>query len=285
MRHALLALLLAWASALAQPAAEITVIRPTSFIGTEATYYIALDDRVLFDLESREHVRFAVAPGRHTLAVRCPKSLYLQYAETRSDQLFKAGEPAFFSISPKFDCVTIDRVDAREGARQIANTSARPAGRPSGYREGKVAGRAAVQTTETTASTPTSQSGAAANERIAAATAAWVEAFNSRDPARMAALYEPDAVLTDTSETRPRVGTAAITDYYKAVAPRQTQRVALGERSIRVFGDTAIDSGNCTYFEMRDGKATTAPGRYSLTYRNHGGKWMIVDHHLSLLPH
>ena len=66
---------------------------------------------------------------------------------------------------------------------------------------------------------------------VAAATAAWVEAFNSRDPARVAALYDAEAVLTDAAEPKPRDGAAAIADYYKSAAQRPTQRVALGERT------------------------------------------------------
>jgi hypothetical protein len=71
---------------------------------------------------------------------------------------------------------------------------------------------------------------------------------------------------------------AAISEYYKAAAQRPTQRVALGERSIRMYGDTAIDSGTYNFFEMRDGNATLTPARYTLVYRQRGGKWLIVDH-------
>jgi len=85
-------------------------------------------------------------------------------------------------------------------------------------------------------------------------------------------------VLSDTTEHKPRIGAAAIADYYRTAAQRPTQRVALGERSIRVFGDTAIDSGTYNLFEMRDGQATLTPARYTLVYRNRGGRWMIVDH-------
>ena len=113
-------------------------------------------------------------------------------------------------------------------------------------------------------------------------TAAWAEAFNSRDPARMSALYDSEAVLTDAAESKPRIGTAAIGDYYRNLAKRSTQRVALGERSVRLLGDTAIDSGTLTYFEMRDGNATTVPGRYSFTYQQRGGKWLIIDHQTSV---
>jgi uncharacterized protein (TIGR02246 family) len=287
---ALLAALCA-APALAQPATEVTVIRPKAFIASETSYYVVIDGKALYDLASREHVRFTVSPGRHVLAVHCPKALSANYAETRIEQEFQASVPAFFVLSAKFNCVSIDPVDATRAAGLIASSAARPAGRPVGYAPGRVETAAPVLSGDkwdepavaVAPATPATSSQAAGD--IAAATAAWAEAFNSRDAARLGALYESDAVLTDTGETRPRVGAAAIGDYYKSLARRETQRIALGERSIRVFGDTAIDSGNCTYFEMRDGKATTAPGRYSLTYRNHGGKWMIVDHHLSLLPH
>jgi hypothetical protein len=34
-----------------------------------------------------------------------------------------------------------------------------------------------------------------AKQQVAKATAAWVEAYNSRDPARITALYDPEAVF------------------------------------------------------------------------------------------
>jgi len=76
----------------------------------------------------------------------------------------------------------------------------------------------------------------------------------------MGALYDAEAVLTDASESKARIGSAAIGDYYKNFAKRATQRVALGERNVRLLGDTAIDSGTLTYFEMRDGNAHHYPG-------------------------
>lgn len=254
----------------AESGAELALIRPMPFIGGELPYFIAIDQQPPFDLESREHVRLRIAPGRHTVAVRCPKAMSLTYAETRIEHDFSTGQPAFFVISPKFDCVTIDAVGAREASALLANTSARPADRPGGYSAGTVLPRDAVETAEV-----------APNEQVAAATAAWVEAFNSRDPARVSALYDAEAVLTDASEPRPTIGAAAIAEYYRNAAKRSTQRVALGEHKVRLLGETAIDSGSLTYFEMHDGNATTTPGRYSFTYQKRGGKWLIVDHQTS----
>lgn len=274
---------LALAFSLPALAGEVTVIRPNAFVGAETTYYIALDGRPLRDIETRQHVRFDVPEGRHTLAVRCPKALSTEYAETRIDDEFGAA-PAFFVIEPKFDCVTLSRIDAQAAGSLIGNTRLRT-DRTTTYREGAVAAAAPFQITGTPA--PAAQplrAEPAARDEVTALTSAWVEAFNSRDPARIAALYDPQAVLIGTTAAKPAVGAAAIAAYF-ADAPKQPMsRVALGEHSARTYGDLAIDSGLYNFFRVEDGKATLTPARYTLVYRKRDGKWLIVEHHSSRVP-
>lgn len=261
-------------------AAEVTVIRPKSFIAEEWPYYVLLDEQKqpVADLLDAERVMLQVSPTTRTLVIQCSKGLGANYDEIRLDYDFKANPRAFFVLTPQPTCVAIEAVDAAAAAPLIRQTRQRLAGRPIEYDQPK----AAAQPKPTVASAAAVASAeSTAKDQIAASTAAWAEAFNSRDPSRLSSLYDADAVLTDASESRPRVGNAAIGDYYRAVAQRTTQRVALGERNVRVLGDTAIDSGTLTYFEMRDGNATTIPGRYSVTYQKRSGKWLIVDHHLS----
>jgi uncharacterized protein (TIGR02246 family) len=273
--------------ALALPAlaGEVTVIRPSAFVGAETTYYIALDGRPLRDIETRQHVRFDVPNGRHTLAVRCPKALSSEYAETRIDDDFGAA-PAFFVIEPKFDCVTLSRVDAQAAGSLIGNTRLR-SDTTTTYSEGPVAEAAPFRITGTPA--PAAQplrADPAARDEVTALTSAWVEAFNSRDPARIAALYDPQAVLIGITAARPAVGAAAIAAYF-ADAPKQSMslsRVALGEHSARSYGDIAIDSGLYNFFRVADGKATLTPARYTFVYRKRDGKWLIVEHHSSRVP-
>jgi uncharacterized protein (TIGR02246 family) len=171
--------------------------------------------------------------------------------------------------------VNIQPVDAKAAANLMRQTRERAA-RPLAYDPPPRPATPAASAAPTVASAAPIAGDVAAS--VAAATSAWVDAFNSRDPARISALYDPDAVLSDATATKPRIGAAAIADYYRSVPQRPTERVALGERNIRVFGDTAIDSGTYNIFEMRDGKATLTPARYTLVYRNRGGKWLIVDH-------
>jgi len=283
MRRCIAVLLAAWAAS--SVAAEVTVIRPTAFIAQEWAFYILVGEqtRPIADVRSGERVTFQVPADTRTLVVHCPKGLRAAYDESRIDYDFRANERAFFLLAAKPDCVTIEPVDARTATTWINRTRSRPAGRALEYDPPSATPPQALRATPSSVPALTTTD-SAAKDQVVAATAAWVEAFNSRDATRISALYDAEAVLTDATESRPRVGASAIADYYRNAAQRPTQRVALGERGIRLLGDTAIDSGSLTYFEMRDGNATTTPGRYSLTYQKRGGKWLIVDHQSSSAP-
>ena len=254
-------------------ATEVTVIRPKSIISEDWEFYVVVDGKPVTDVRSGERSTFQVPPQTRALAIQCPK-VGSGYDEVRIDQDFSASPDAFLLISPAGHCVSIQALDAAAAAPRVRTTRPR-ANRRMEYDRGQATPAAVAAAATAAAPVP------APAEPVSAATSAWVDAFNSRDPARMIALYDPEAALTDASEASPRVGTSAIADYYKANAQRTTQRAALGERNIRVLGDTAIDSGTLTFFEMRNGQATTTPARYSLTYRNRGGRWLIVDHHCS----
>ena len=266
-------------------AGDVTVIRPRSIIAEEWSYYILVGgEQPLADVRSGEHVTFKVPAGPAAFVVHCPTATG-RYEESRLDYVFRDA-PAYFVIEPAPHCVRIEAVDARRGAAQKARTHER-ALRPIDYERPtqppKLA-NAPDPAPAVAAAAPAVPAPVGARDAISAATAAWVEAFNSRDPARMSGLYDTDAVLLDLDARQPVSGSAAIARHLADAPKRPTARVALGERSIRLLGETAIDSGTATVFEMRDGNATTTPVRYSLTYRNRGGKWLIVDHHLSPAP-
>ena len=270
--------LLALLFALPAHATEVTVIRPKPFIAADDTYYVIPEAGTPLDIDSREHVRFSAPPGKHVLAVHCPKANSRTYAEAKRAYELGAA-PAYFVIEPKFDCVSIEPVDARTAASLIASSSPHPAGRQSTYEGGTVLAAAAVETRETD---PAPKE--APGSEIAAATAAWVDAFNSRDPARIVGLYEPDAVLIGTNAKQPAAGSAAIAAYFADAPKRPMDRVALGEHTVRVYGDMAIDSGLYNFFLVSDGKSTLVPGRYTFVYRKRDGKWRIVEHHSSRVP-
>ena len=60
-------------------------------------------------------------------------------------------------------------------------------------------------------------------------------------------------------------------------------KVNFGEQLIRVYGDTAVNTGYYTFSYVKDGETKTLPARYSFTFVKEGGNWMIVDHHSSAM--
>jgi len=122
-------------------------------------------------------------------------------------------------------------------------------------------------------------------EDVAAATQAWIDAMNSREPNRVVALYDPNAVLWGTVSPTIRDTPDAVRDYFRGLPsfPPEFKDV-LGEQRIRIYDETAINSGTYTFSSVRDGKPTSLPARFSFVYRNPGGRWLIVDHHSSAVP-
>jgi uncharacterized protein (TIGR02246 family) len=118
-----------------------------------------------------------------------------------------------------------------------------------------------------------------------AATEAWVAAFNSCDAGKVVALYHPEAVLWGTVAPSIISTPAGIRQYFERVCSASPQpKVALGEQLVRVFGETAINSGHYTFTVFPGGQPRQFPARYSFTYRKTDGRWLIADHHSSALP-
>jgi len=121
-------------------------------------------------------------------------------------------------------------------------------------------------------------------EDVSAATQAWADAVNSKDVERILALYDAEAVLWGTASPTLRDSPAAIREYFKPGANRPHLKVVLGEQRVRVYGDIAMNTGYYTFSDIRDGQPVTIPARFSFTYRQRDGRWMIVVHHSSRVP-
>jgi len=121
-------------------------------------------------------------------------------------------------------------------------------------------------------------------EDVTAATRAWAEAYNSRDPQKIQNLYASDAVFWGTSSPILRDSPALIAEYFKSAPAQPDARVELGEFKVRVWGDTAASTGSYTFTDVRDGQVARRPARFSFVYRLRDGRWLIVDHHSSSAP-
>ncbi len=126
--------------------------------------------------------------------------------------------------------------------------------------------------------------GTAGKDQVAAATAAWRAAYDSRDPARITAMYDPDAVFWGTTAKTVAANPAAVAEYFKDAPKSPSARVTFGEQHIRVYGDVAVNTGYYTFSNVRDGQPVSVPARFTMVFRNRDGKWLIVAHHSSRMP-
>lgn len=125
-----------------------------------------------------------------------------------------------------------------------------------------------------------------ARSEVAAVTRAWADGMTKHDVDKVTALYDSDAVLWGTRSAALRDTPATVRDYFGILGKvPPSYKVTLGEQHIRVYGDTAIDTGTYTFSEVHDGKEVLRPARFSMVFRHHDdGRWMIVDHHSSAVP-
>jgi uncharacterized protein (TIGR02246 family) len=131
----------------------------------------------------------------------------------------------------------------------------------------------------------TSIASAGPKEDVAASTMEWARALGQDDPDKVLPLYAEDAVLWGTLSPKLRADRAALRDYFvTAFKVLPGLKVDFGDQLIRVYGDTAVNSGYYTFSYVKDGQTTIFPARYSFTYVKNGEHWLIVDHHSSAMP-
>src|SRR5262245_24197561 len=122
-------------------------------------------------------------------------------------------------------------------------------------------------------------------EDVAAAAERWATVFAENNPDTIMPLYADDGVLWGTLSPTVRSEPAALKAYFVgAFQALPSATVRFGDQLIRVYGDTAINTGSYTFFFTKDGEAKSIPARYSFTYVKDGNDWKIVDHHSSAMP-
>ena len=126
---------------------------------------------------------------------------------------------------------------------------------------------------------------ACSKEAVAGAVDRWTTVLVENNPDTIVALYSKDAVLWGTLSSTVRSDPAGLKSYFVGAfqaLPKLT--VKFGDQLIRVYGDTAINTGYYTFSYTKDGEAKTLPARYSFTYVKEGNECKIVDHHSSAMP-
>ncbi|WP_431043604.1 SgcJ/EcaC family oxidoreductase [Streptomyces sp. P1-3] len=130
------------------------------------------------------------------------------------------------------------------------------------------------------------KSARASEQEIAALFDGWNAALESGDPERVAAHYAPDAVLLPTASPEIRTNHAEIVDYFEHFLQKRPKGEKIKSVINVLDGNSAIDAG-LYEFHLTDpetGEKKTVEARYTYEYEKRDGKWLIVNHHSSVLP-
>lgn len=111
----------------------------------------------------------------------------------------------------------------------------------------------------------------------------WEQAIASRNPSKITALYDKDALLYATFSNVVD-SQAGIKQYFTKLTKHKDLKVIFTKQNIRVYGDAAINSGLYEFSYNEHGKTVKVPGRYTFVYHETPSGWVIIDHHSSVLP-
>lgn len=116
---------------------------------------------------------------------------------------------------------------------------------------------------------------------------AWRDAYNACNVDALVALYHPDAVFWPTISRTLAAQPTDVRAYYQVActAARQVNaRFEIATERATGSGDLAVSAGTATVTFARQGGTVTSTMRFSLVARWNGTRWLIVEHHESLMP-
>jgi uncharacterized protein (TIGR02246 family) len=117
--------------------------------------------------------------------------------------------------------------------------------------------------------------------QVAALFDRWNGTLATNDPDKVVANYAPDAVLLATVSNTPRFTQGERRAYFVDFLKNKPQGV-INNRRIKLGCNTAVDAGVYTFTMGANG--AVVPARYTYTYENRGGQWLITSHHSSAMP-
>lgn len=123
------------------------------------------------------------------------------------------------------------------------------------------------------------QANAGPNEEAVAARAEWEQVYNSRDADKFVALYTQDAMLFG-STAQLFTGAEGIRSYFSRLPPGI--QVKMGDQQAIAAGPNVLLSSGFANFTLKDG--TVLPFRLTLALVKVDSKWLVAQHHGSLVP-
>lgn len=119
---------------------------------------------------------------------------------------------------------------------------------------------------------------------IAQQVTAWHDNLGKGNLAAAEAQYASDAVFFPTfinSANTPETRKAFLT----TLIAKKPVAVLNNDQRVRIFGDIATCSGTWVFdVNAADGSREKKPVRYLFVFEKRGGKWLIIEQHVSAFP-
>lgn len=112
---------------------------------------------------------------------------------------------------------------------------------------------------------------------------AWNKAIQTGDLDKVVSCYVVDAILLPTVSAKIRRNHDEIRDYFIGFLKKNPCGKIL-EQNIRIHSDIAINSGLYTFSLTEGSVHTDIAARFTFVYRKYEGRWLIIEHHSSILP-
>ncbi|WP_329619699.1 SgcJ/EcaC family oxidoreductase [Streptomyces sp. NBC_01255] len=130
------------------------------------------------------------------------------------------------------------------------------------------------------------QHGRAGEREIAALFDQWNAALLTGDPKEVTARYAEDAVLLPTASPRIRTDHAEIADYFAHFLQKKPRGEKLRSVIHVLDRNSALDAGLYRFHltDPKTGVTKAVDARYTYQYEKRDGRWLIVNHHSSVLP-
>ncbi len=121
-------------------------------------------------------------------------------------------------------------------------------------------------------------------QTVLATATSWQQALGARNPKALMALYDKDPHFYPTFSDELTTW-KEIDQYFVKLSKKPGLQVVFNQESPRVYGNVAINSGIYTFsYSGEHHNTVTIPARFTFVYLKENGRWMIIEHHSSVLP-
>ncbi len=115
----------------------------------------------------------------------------------------------------------------------------------------------------------------------------WTQAIETAkgNPQPVLALYAPKSVLLATLAQQPLITREEMSKYFISFTDKKDMKVSTKKIITQIFPGIAINSGIYVFsFIDKNNKPVSIEARFSFVYRETDNRWLIVNHHSSLMP-